>query len=142
MKRIYYLGLGLLISASLLSSCSKDDAGPKQSKTEMLAGATEKKWKLVDNNAFGISIGVEDCEKDDVFTFSNNKNFAYSFGTDDCDGDTNFTGTWSFNAGETTVTIPEDGVDVTYTIKELTSTTLKVEYSFMGVTGGRTYKAL
>lgn len=67
-----------------------------------------------------------DCEKDDVHKFNTD------FTTVDvknikCDpSETDKTGTWAFKAGETILTLTDDGGPTDYTIVILTSTSLQL----------------
>jgi hypothetical protein len=109
--------LVFIATVAFLSGCKKKDDPKPASKTTLLAGTTSKSWKLTAATAsvFGTPINLFDanngavsvptCKQDDIFTFSANKTYATTEGASDCGTPTTDSGTWSFNADETQLTL-------------------------------------
>ena len=102
MKKINYLFLIILGFMFSISSCKKDEPSPSytssilEKQTEVLTGTT---WKISSRIDYDVSVTIQDCEKDDFFTFTKDGIYTHNVGTLICDGETNSSGTWnlSFN---------------------------------------------
>ena len=93
-------------SIIFLASCKKDNTDA-ETKTETL---TQSSWKYDthgvdidgDLKLTGSEIEIQDCEKDDVFTFSANGTAIYNLGADNCGASVpSYQGTWTFYDNET-----------------------------------------
>lgn len=118
--------LPFLALVVVLVSCSKDD--PKTSKTDLIS----KTWKTT-----SFTIGGQDvfslydaCEKDNLVIIAKDGKYKEDEGLTKCnpaDPQIIDSGTWSFLENETKLKIVySDSSSETYTITELTSTTLKL----------------
>ncbi|MBK7809792.1 MAG: lipocalin family protein [Saprospiraceae bacterium] len=115
MKQFKFL-LFILLASIIIPSCSKDDNDSK-SNTDLLTSAP---WKYVDFKVAGMSL-LEDCQRDDIITFSKDFNSVFNPGTMKCDpSEVIEAGTWSFSADEKSLIIDGDSA----TIASLTSTSL------------------
>jgi hypothetical protein len=109
MKTIMYKASGLLLAAALITACSKDSA-PAKTKTEFI---TQASWKfesegidLDKNGTIEAPSGeVEDCNKDDVFTFVSGGTGTRDEGATKCDGaDPQINPfVWQFKSNETEI---------------------------------------
>lgn len=127
------LFLGCLFSLAMLS-CGKDNDEPSsKSKTELL---TAQVWKIstvgldIDKNGtVDFPYPLEDCDKDDKFTFKTGGTGTADQGTLKCDAadpqTTDFT--WAFKSNETilNVSIPNSLLTGDMTIKTLDTSTLE-----------------
>lgn len=119
MKRLFYATPLLLAALTLLSSCGKDDPEPLMAEVQgaLLAGprGASKSWKLTGatfkfNSEPTITEELDECQLDDVFTFSNNSEQSYQLrgGALKCsqyDDDLLEDGTWAFTVDGTMVII-------------------------------------
>ncbi len=120
----------LLTSVLIITSCSKKD-DPK-SRTDLL---TAKSWTMtkleimaVGTTYTDVTSTIEDCDKDDINTYS--KAFVYKFdaGKNDCDGDKQTeTGKWAFKDGEKTLSITVGSTTADLPIESLSATTLTIK---------------
>lgn len=96
---------------------------------------TARPWKeskaeiKTDAGTFDISASyIDDCEKDNTYTFSKDGTFSFDAGADDCDGDEeDYTGTWSWKENETVLSTVVDGDTDNSKVLEITSTTIKID---------------
>ena len=133
----YLLGIIMLGSILIQSSCSKDeDSGP--SKTELIVSGA---WKFnksgvdVNNDGFidaPVPPGyIVDCDKDNTLTFKNDGSGTLDEGANKCDPANPQTSpfTWSFKNGETYInfSVPVmTGFNGDLKIVKLTSTELNL----------------
>jgi hypothetical protein len=135
--------MSLLTLTFLFSACKKDDQAP--TKTELL---TQSLWKMTgytmepgfptfddEGNITGTTndmfATMGDCEKDNTNKFNTDKTVVTDEGATKCDNSDpqKTTSTWSFNAGETVLTITDDGDAVPLTVLELTDKVLKLKFT-------------
>ena len=141
--RILTIPLSLLFI--LAGSCNKDNDEPTKTKTELLTSAVWKLASHITNPAQDLDgDGQSDdtdvlatydaCDKDDLTSFSANGSGQVSEGVLKCDpaDPATYPFTWQWNSNETILSLL--GQD--FTLIELTSSTLKVSftYSDSGVT--------
>jgi len=139
-----YLKFTPLLLLLAFAACKKDSL----SKTDMLTDASG--WKmtaLTTDPAFvnpitGTQITdlyaqFDACDKDDITTFNSNGTYVSDEGATKCDpSDPQTTsGTWLLSADENTITV--DGES--WTIVELSKSTMKVSYPFVDDSAGITY---
>jgi hypothetical protein len=106
MKTTLFKASSLLLAAAFITACSKDSA-PKKTNTELI---TQTAWKfesegidLDKNGTIEAPSGeVEDCNKDDVFTFITGGTGSRDEGSTKCDGADPQTNpfTWQFKDSE------------------------------------------
>jgi major membrane immunogen (membrane-anchored lipoprotein) len=152
----------LLITAlafiTMFSACKKDDAPVKpKTKTEMISSASGKKWKLT-TSTMTYSVGgqseTEDlladydaCELDDLYILFADKKFEHREGATKCD-DTDLvdSGTWDLRNNDTEFELSSGTDSAVMKVKEISETTLKVEYTLTAsgilFTLNQTYQAL
>ncbi|MBC6492714.1 hypothetical protein ACFSQD_17840 [Flavihumibacter stibioxidans] len=142
--RLLVLPLATLIITG--SSCNKDDDEPAKTKTELL---TSGAWKMSahtvnpaqdldgdgqsdDSDVFAT---YDACDKDDLTSFSTNGSGIISEGATKCDPSdpASYPFTWQWSNNETVLSLL--GED--FTLIELTSSTLKVSFSYSDA--GSTY---
>lgn len=125
-------GLALIILAALVTiipACEKDDDNttPK-TKTELI---TQASWKFSSLTVAGINANafVDDCQKDNTFTFASNGTGIMDEGPTKCDPadpqTSNFT--WAFQANETQLFVSAPlfaGGSSSFQIQGLTETQL------------------
>lgn len=104
----FCLLFGLLLLS--LVACKKDDDTTETpeptTKTDFL---TLQPWKPVSDKINGNEL-IQDCQKDDKYTFSDNGNHAIDFGPLRCNTELNVTNnTWAFANNETTLVITAAG---------------------------------
>ena len=118
MKKIFTLGLGIL----MLASCSSDDSGSSIDNSKL----TDKKWYSVSATVLGQTFPVENdypnCERDYIM-FKTGGVFETSYHTEDCQEFTE-NGAWVLDGK--TITTNEDGDITNAVIKKLTNTQLEV----------------
>lgn len=129
MKRFLIL---LTVLVFTLPACKKD-----KSPTELLTG---NDWRIKSWTVSPALLGVtdlyatyyDDCDKDDFTSFESNGVAIFDEGATKCNAadPQTTTGAWSLNDAETEFTLTEDGVTDTWTIKELTESTFKLENTF------------
>lgn len=135
-KLLSYAFLLMGLSGLLALSSCKDDDEETRSKTQLL---TEKTWKLTSVKVLGLSVPPEDCEADDIYTYTTGGAYSKNEGATKCDVDAPQTvsGSWEFSSNETilTITYTELGstISIPYTIVELTGSTLKLRLSGSGI---------
>src|SRR4030095_93117 len=129
----------VIISATIFSCKEDEDGNIPKTKTELLTSGTWKYTSCVVSPAYdyyGDGNAVTDifaimkpCEKDDFEIFKTNGIWEYNEGPTKCDQSSPqivYSEPWSFTANETKLFVGT----VECTILELTSTTLKLRYSF------------
>lgn len=139
---IQLIAIAIVISSTTITfSCKKDKAensNTTKTKTELL---TAGNWKYTScfispaydyygngnavTNIFDILYA---CEKDDFETYKTNGIWEYNEGATKCDQSSQqiFSEPWRFTANETKIFVGA----VEHTVLQLTSTTLKLRYSF------------
>lgn len=113
-------------------ACKKDN--PQPSKTALLS----KSWKTIaaTSNGQDVFTAMSSCSKDDLFILTSDGKYSYDEGPTKCnssDPQVYETGTWVFQDNQTkltTATTGGGGGSITYSIVELTSSELKLTYSF------------
>jgi hypothetical protein len=131
------LRLLVIISTVLAFSACKKDNDPTLSKTDLL---TSQAWKLTNIRLLDIESAPRDCAKDDAYTFQVDKTMVHDEGATKCNSTDTQTinGTWRFNSDETVLTLIA-GTDINATfpleqqLLELTTSSLKVKYSIIGI---------
>lgn len=129
-----------------IASCSKDE--DSVSKTEIITANSWKYAALTINppiDFFGIPISdflafMDDCEKDNLFIFNTSGSYTIDEGAtkcDDADPQTIEVGTWSFNSGETQLSLATPDTTITMNIVGLSSS--KVTLATSEVLEGVTY---
>lgn len=118
MKKINYLVLFVFALMMSVSSCKKDESTPakvlstQERNKEMIIAVS---WKISSHKEYGASV-LQNCEKDDIYTFNADGTFSHNVGSLICNGETNFSGSWiiypdgtvSLTSGSTTL-----GMEVT-----------------------------
>lgn len=141
-KMLLLLALSLTV---VLSACKKDKEDDPKTKTDLL---TASNWKMTastvspemevyddEGNIIGMSgdefAQMEPCFKDDLTRFNTNFTVTFDEGATKCDDSDpqSVTGTWAFKSNETMLSVTEDGYTQDVSILELTSTTLKLQYT-------------
>lgn len=119
------LVLSMIVGSALIfNSCKKDDDASASTNTEKITGT----WTASDLILGGQSLwsSVEDCSKDDNYTFKADGTGTFDEGATKCDPDDpqSEPATWKFIDNETKLVLDGD----TSTILELTNNSLKMEY--------------
>jgi hypothetical protein len=141
-KLLSYAFLLMGLSGLLALSSCKDDDEETRSKTQLL---TEKTWKLTSIKVLGLSVPPEDCEADNIYSYTTGGAYSENEGATKCDVDAPQTvsGSWEFESNETilSVSYTELGttVSIDYTIVELSGNTLKLKLSEFGIEVESTY---
>ncbi len=119
-----------------LVSCKKDD---EKDRTALLV---DKNWRLtaaVIDPALPLPNGtritnlyaqLDACDRDDITIYLKNGTVNFDEGPTKCNPNAPQTtsGTWAFNTDKTILSVTQSGVTTSYTIKELTSKQLIVDY--------------
>jgi hypothetical protein len=123
----------LLLSISLLSCKKESDNGLEPSKLSpemhLLSGGSSKDWIMtsykISANEFRESI--ENCDKDDIFTFKSDSTFIVNAGSVKCDPSEMQieNGKWHIKNKTTFVATSAQGQTVESTLDELSSTGFK-----------------
>lgn len=124
------LALALVLTITLISSCSKDD-DPILSRLELL---TQKPWKLKSTTIVGIGTSPpESYSADDIHTFNTDGTYVFDEGPtkDDSSDPQTVNGKWEFAESETIIKLSYGGLTLNQEIVELTNTTLKVKFNFI-----------
>ncbi len=130
MKKHLYTILGLLI---FFSSCKKE-----KTKDELLLGDWRMNALTADPPQVvnGVVITdwysqLEDCDKDNYYTFNSNKTYKFDEGATNCDSldPQNISGNWQFLNNETELRLIYQSDTATYGLIELDEETLKMSYS-------------
>jgi Lipocalin-like domain len=112
-----------LVLLSIVFSCKKEkEAAPATSTAiDNLTGGTTKNWLLSKELIAGVDLGLDDCEKDDVYTFVKATNKVnHTIGKLKCDDEIDSSVAFALSADGKTITIDGEKSDVT----ELTATKL------------------
>ncbi len=146
MKKVTLLFLAFAMAA-IISSCKKDDdntstpsgGGASATKTEII---TAKTWKITAATIGGQDVfsQQDECDKDDLHIFKIDGTYIYDEGATKCDtADDQIisTSTWKFLENETKIEFDGDVA----TIKEMTSTTIRIEGTFLGTPATNTFTA-
>jgi hypothetical protein len=132
--------LGILCLVAAFSAC-KNQNDPL-TKTDLLSQGTwkmsvytinpgvpqyDESYNIIGYNTDMLSI-MGDCARDDTYKFEANKVIKFDEGALKCDATSPQTGTgsWSFNADETVLTMVVEKTPVDYTIIELTADVMKL----------------
>lgn len=121
--------IAITSSLFLFSSCGDDE--PILSRLELL---TQKPWKLKSVAIVGFPISPpESTAADDTYTFSVDGGYTFDEGSskEDPSDPQTLTGTWEFAENETIIKLNAGGLILSQEIIELSSTTLKVKFSFI-----------
>ncbi len=124
-----FLSVFLLTVVMLSSSCKDDE--PILSRLELL---TQKPWKLQSVAIVGFPVSPpESTASDDIYTFSKDGSYTFDEGgtKEDPSDPQTVTGTWEFAEEETLIKLNTGGLLLNQEILELTSTKLKVKFSFI-----------
>ncbi|MBZ0247687.1 MAG: DUF5004 domain-containing protein [Cyclobacteriaceae bacterium] len=124
------LALALVLTITIISSCSKDD-DPILSRLELL---TQKPWKLKSSTIVGIGTSPpESYSADDIHTFNTDGTYVFDEGPtkEDSSDPQTVNGKWEFAEAETIIKLSYGGLTLNQEIVELTSTTLKVKFNFI-----------
>ncbi|MBI1228392.1 MAG: hypothetical protein GC192_24370 [Bacteroidetes bacterium] len=139
--------LTLLFSAVLLfNACKKDE----KSKTELLTANCWVATAIIVDPPISINgTTISDlyaqsdaCDKDDIFCFKSNGTFTNEEGAtkcDDADPQVIETGTWTFNQGETVVSVSSNGDISEVEIVELKQKSFKFKVLFEDFGGVKYY---
>ncbi len=133
--------VGLLVSGG----CSEKIEPQPLTYTQLLTGKESKTWKLssfqvIDQGQI-FTAGIQNCYEDDVYVFyANEKKYEVQEGASKCnppDPDSYVESTWDLVNATATVSFPLpflSGSDsIPFTIKQLTETSLTVEYFFQDI---------
>lgn len=137
--------LSIMVAATLLSSCKKDDKTPAPSSgSETFKTIADKKWQLsaYTYNYMGTDIDgyavFPDCQKDNIWIMKSDKTNQSDEGPTKCkasDPQTTVAGSWELRSSDKELYVKDFGGavyginDMTFTILELTSTKLKLKYT-------------
>jgi hypothetical protein len=94
-----------------VSSCKKDESNPEvilSTSERMKATLTEGSWTKSFLKLNGDSVALQECEKDDVYTFLKDGTVLYHVDAVICGGETDGSGTWSLSIDGKTLTL--DGI--------------------------------
>lgn len=130
-KKSSYLFAVLFISLLACTNCSKKSSDtPAKTKTELIATGT---WKFSSATVGGVNVSgeLEDCQKDNIYTFVATGAGIADEGATKCNTGDAQTGnfTWSFQSGETLLVLSTTlftGGSNTFTIVSLTSSQLTI----------------
>jgi len=128
--KITFGKFGQLLFVILISwSCKKSDPTPVGPNSDLIA----KTWKLTDLTINGVSSfsTIPSCTADDLFIFSKDGKYKHDEGATKCDPtDPQIveTATWSLKQNLLTYVYP-DGSSDAFVVIQLTTTTLKFNYS-------------
>jgi len=129
MKYLYFV----LAVTFLFSSCKKE-----KSKKELLLGDWKRITMTIDppQDVGGAIITdlyaqMEDCDKDNIYSFYENKTYKADEGATKCDSaePQSFSGNWQFLNNETELKIIYMNDTVVYGLLELDESLLKLDYS-------------
>lgn len=105
-KQLTFLATLLVLFSTLFFSCDKEDNPQQKTKTELLVSGS---WKLKAATLGGADAMsyIQDCQKDNIITFSANGNGIAAEGLTKCNsGDPdNVSFTWSFQSNETILNV-------------------------------------
>lgn len=119
----------LLITVTILTSCSKDDDS-----SEISAASLVGTWQWTASAENGEEYELDECDLMDTLVFSPDNTASgtyYYFDGTSCAVDVEDDAfTWSLSGDVLTATYTDDGISESYdgTITELTDTTLTIEY--------------
>jgi hypothetical protein len=123
MKSLNYLVFIVFSVAIIFISCKKDDSDTLTPE-KML---TSKSWKLTSVKMGGTDF-LQDCNKDDITTFSIDGTILVTAGSVTCSGETNQSGTWRLEDDGKTIVISINYSFASYNI-EITENKLTLEYN-------------
>lgn len=130
-KKSSYLFAILFISVLAFTNCSKKgNTTPAKTKTELITTST---WKFSSATVGGVNVSgeLEDCQKDNIYTFVATGAGIADEGLTKCDAGDAQTGnfTWNFQSGETLLVLSTTlftGGSNTFTIVTLSSSQLTI----------------
>ena len=134
MKKIVIIALIGAIAMVSFQSCKKDDSdsGASIVGSWIQVGATEDSKNTWDTD-------WDDCEKDDITTFSSDGTYKIDEGATKCDPDDpqiNETGSWSLSSDKKILT--SNGIG--FNVVTLTSTDLKISVDLFGSISTASFK--
>jgi hypothetical protein len=104
MKKNNYLMLFVLAVMISVLSCKKDEStsgtaltSQERNKEIIIASS----WRISSQVKYDAAVTIQDCEKDDLYTFSADGTFTDNVGSLTCNGETNSSGTWIIYADGT-----------------------------------------
>lgn len=129
------LALLLAFGALTTTACKKDD---DKSRSDILVD--EATWVQVKSEEQDPTTGawsevtIEDCSKDDTYTFKADKSLVFDEGATKCnDADPqSSTGTWAFSADETTLTLTIDGFGLAFVVESFSADKMVVTNALLG----------
>jgi hypothetical protein len=138
----------ILLCLTVFAACKKDENAPATpvapTRTQLL---TSKPWTLTASTVSPAMMGMTNmysmmsaCETDNTLKFNSDasKTLVQDEGATKCTttDPQSISGSWNMNSGETQVTTMLNGSSDTYTLIQLTSSTLSASYTmdYMGVT--------
>lgn len=138
MKKLSFF---ILLSLGLLSSCKKDSEPAPPTRTELLTG---KKWQVSGSQLESPGFPTVDtyalsqpCSQDDFEQYKLPNNYIHDEGPTTCttNGSQTELGVWALLNDDSQLVITLNGASDTYTIEELTASTLKISLSIPQSTG-------
>lgn len=133
-KQLILLATPLVLFSLIFFSCDKDETTRQETKTELLVSGS---WKLkaATLNGADAMFYIQDCQKDNVITFSANGNAIAAEGLTKCNsGDPdNIPFTWSFQSNETILNVSVPLIEYgnnDMTLNKLTKTDLVVTVTY------------
>lgn len=132
MKKANLLLIFVLLVMFTLPMCSDDD----EDKVTIVGT-----WKITaqtvtyGGQTIDLYAEMEDCDKDDLTIIKDGGTFEYNEGATNCEGETPDvgTGTWALSADGKTLTMVEGGETTVSTVKELSLSTLVIEFTDAGM---------
>lgn len=128
----------LLVSLLALSNCKKEETTSPSSpapktKTELLTNGNSKNWKLI-SSLFNGNENIQDCEKDNTYTFDTKGNYILDYGINKCSSSEpeKANNTWEFKDDETKMQWVTTLGTFDLDILELTENKLKVKQESSG----------
>ncbi len=147
MKLYFKISLAAMLLMTVMTSCKKDKEQP--TRRELLSKApwiqtASSAVRQSDGATFDVFSGLAACKQDDAYTFAADNTFLQMEGDTKCntaDPQLILTGTWTFAADETAIIVSAPGAGTsTFTILELTGSTLKMQVTQGGYVGTGTYR--
>jgi len=129
-KQLFANWMAFAMLIVFASSCKKDDPAEPivKTSTDIL---TAHSWKMVSDKIDGNEL-IQDCEKDDVHTFSKTGVYTINFGSLKCstEGDQAIDA-WEFSADEKMLLLGQVSTGIIpFEILTLTETSLVLKFSF------------
>jgi len=138
-KNSTWILASLAFSMLLLSSCDKKSTTPPKTKTQLL---TQASWKFKSATVSGADASslIQACQKDNILIFISGGTGNVNEGASKCNsGDPDTVPfTWSFNSGETVITVSIQlfsGGSNDLTLSKLTETSLVLTMAYTPTVG-------